>query len=52
MNMDLASLGLVAKATGCELAWLQAAHPYPYPRIGRVANILVADLVCEGTGDA
>jgi hypothetical protein len=40
----IASLGLAAKAAGCELARLQAAHPYPYPRIGRAENILVVTL--------
>jgi hypothetical protein len=41
----------VADAAEREFVGLRAACPHLYPRIKRAANILVADLVCKGTGD-
>ena len=41
----------VADAPEREFVGLRAASPHLYPRIKRAANILVADLVCKGTGD-
>jgi hypothetical protein len=49
--MDISALVPVADAAEREFVRLRAACPHPYPRIDRAANILVADLVCKGTGD-
>jgi hypothetical protein len=46
--MDISAA--VADAAEREFFRLRAARPHLYPRIERAANILVADLVCKGTG--
>jgi len=52
MKMNVSTVVQVAEVVERELDRLGAARLHPYPRIEQAENFLVADLVCEGTGDA